>query len=308
MDLPPEDTLRWLVARYAHMRAEFGEFLDDAKLVQPDESHFPDEIKLDPDGIGTLFRRVLSYLPVADDVEFELAFVESEGAARAGGCGTGACGTGGTAEMAHGTVVDLGDRYGVAVPIACVSDPVLLTAALARAAGSVLLFEAGEEPDPGELGALSEIAAAAAGLGVLLASGAAHYKKGCGGMRVHRGTHLAVEETAIALALFVRAHDVKTSEARRHLEATQREAFDEALRWVDSNPEIVTALRETPQMLVDGVFQIQETKSVLGRLLARRKVQAVPADAPISRAKRERSPEEERRLAEARALVEEALK
>jgi hypothetical protein len=307
-ELPREDSLRWLVSRYAHLRAEYGEFLGDASLVTPDAEHFPDEVKLDPEGVATLLRRVLTYLPVSDDVAFELAFIEPDGGGGGGGCGTGACGKGGTAETAHGSVVDLGDRYGVALAMGEVGDPVLLTTALARAAGAIMLYEAGEELDPSESGAMGELAAVAAGLGVVVASGAAHYKKGCGGMRMHQGTHLGVNEAAVALALFARVHAVKPGDCRRHLETTQREAFDEALDWVDSNPELVARLRDAPAALADGFFDIHETKSVLGRLLAKRKANAPVEVAPASRPKRERSADEERRLAEAKALVEEALK
>ena len=59
---------------------------------------------------------------------------------------------------------------------------------------------------------------------------------------------------AVALALFLRLHDVKPGAARRHLETTQREAFEEALRWVDSNTPIVEALGAHPESLADGVL------------------------------------------------------
>lgn len=309
MDLPSEESLRWIVSRFSHLLSEYGEFLGKPDLVQPDDEFFPDEVKVDPEGVATVFRRVLSYTPVSEDVDFELAFLEPEGGG--GGCGSGACGAGkgGTAETKHGTVVDLGERYGVALSVGDVMDPTLLTTALARSAGGVFLYEAEEELDPDELGPMSELAAVAAGLGVLVASGAALYKKGCGGVRMHQGTYLSVEEACVALALFVRTHDLKASAAKRHLATTQSEAFDEALRWVDSNPEIVAALRTTPELLVDGLFEIHETKSVLGRLMAKRKAQSTElAPAGVKAAKRERSPEEERRLAEAKALVEEALR
>jgi hypothetical protein len=314
VDLPSEDSLRWIVSRFARVQSAFGEFLEKPLLVRPNGEHFPDEVKVEPDGVMTIFRRVLSYTPVAEDVEIELAFIErEEGAGSAGGgggCGSGACGTGkGSAgEAQRGTVVDLGNRYGVALAIGDVTEPTLLTTALARSAGSLLLYEGEAEVDPGDLGPLSEVAAVAAGLGVLVANGAALYKKACGGLRMHQGTHLSVEEAGVALALFVRMHDEKPGAVKRDLPTTQSEAFDEALRWVDSNPEIVASLKRSPELLVDGVFDIQETKSVLGRLMARRKSQSAELGPESAKPKRERTPEEERRLAEAKALVEEALR
>ncbi len=78
------------------------------------------------------------------------------------------------------------------------------------------------------------------------------------------GTQLGVAATAVSLALFLRVHDVKPGAARRHLETTQREAFDEALRWVDSNVKIVSALRAHQVAGGRGVRD-RETKGLLAR-------------------------------------------
>jgi hypothetical protein len=109
------------------------------------------------------------------------------------------------------------------------------------------------------------------------------------------------------LALFMAVHDCKPSAARGHLEATQREAFDEAWVWVQSNDKLVGDLRDRPELLEDGVFPLEPVRGLLGRLFAKRNGAVEPPPTP-SGARRQRTPEEERRLAEARALVDEALR
>jgi hypothetical protein len=131
-------------------------------------------------------------------------------------------------------------------------------------------MEAGEEVAADELGGMSELAAIASGLGVLITSGAHVYGKSCGGARISRHTHLALEEAAVALALFAELHGVKPGAVKAHLETTQREAFAEAHDWVTSNPAIVAQMRTRPEMLEAGMFRIEETKGFFGKLMARR--------------------------------------
>jgi hypothetical protein len=150
----------------------------------------------------------------------------------------------------------------------------------------------------------AEIAAVLSGFGVLLANGSNVFMKGCSGVKLHRGTSLTVEEVAAALAIFVRRFDHAPGKAKKYLEPTQLEAFEEALAWADQNEEILEKLRTAPELLEDGVFEFGKPKGVLARIF-RKKPKDEPAElAPKART---RTPEEERRLAEARALVEEAL-
>ncbi len=188
-----------------------------------------------------------------------------------------------------------------------VGEPVVLAASLARCVGGMVLGEAEEDVAEPERLATAEIAATLCGLGVLLLSGSCVYTKSCGGLRAHQGTVLDVPSSAVALALFLRVHERKPGEARRHLETTQREAFDEALRWVDSKPTMVEALRVHPESLADGIFPPEESKGIFARLFGGRAV-AAPEEmiAPVKR--RVRSAEEEKRLAEDRAIVEAALR
>jgi hypothetical protein len=172
----------------------------------------------------------------------------------------------------------------------------------------MVLGEAGETTTDGERLATAEVAATLCGFGLLLLCGACVYTKSCGGLRAHQGTQLDVPSSAVALALFLRLHDKKPGAARRHLDTTQREAFDEAVRWVDSNGAIVDALRVHPESLADGVFAIEPVKGFLARVFGA-KPAALPdaVAAPVSK-RRARTEAEERRLAEDKAIVEEALR
>ena len=310
MELPNEDALRWLVSRMAHVLAEHGEAIGRPDLVLPTSEYFPDEFTLDPDGVLRVAKRIVAHAPVSDDIGLGLAFLEAGEKAPGGGCGSGACGTGGGAHgdgVSGGTVLETDRGYAITVAVADTGNPTLMTCALARGVGAIVLSEAGEEVDLDALGPMSELAASAVGFGVLLTSGAYVYGKSCGGVRMRQATHLSVEEHATLLALFCRVHDHKPGAARAHLETTQKEAFDEALRWVDSNPRIVEALRTVPASLADGVFPIEAPKGILGRLFARRAEPRPEEIAPPSK-RTPRSEAEMRRLAETRALVEEALK
>jgi hypothetical protein len=185
----------------------------------------------------------------------------------------------------------------------------VLTAVLARAVGELVLHEAGEGvDDPAD----AEIAAAACGLGVLLANGAAVWAKSCGGLRMAQATALPVDEAVVPLALFVALRGAKRSAAVAHLHATQREAYDLAEVWVESNPKLVEALRDRPALLEAGLFSMEPARGIVGRWLHKRKVEKerdVDAGAAVGGATPGAALTEEkrRRLEEARALVDEVL-
>ena len=307
MDLS-EDAIRSIVAHIAHLRAEYGEVLEDPDLVEPTGEFFPDDFTMDPEGVGALLERVMSYAPLSEGLPVELGFFEPEEGGGGGGCGTGACSPGETKQVARGSALETPDGYAAIVAVADVGEPALLTASLSRSVGRMVLFEADEDVDPRDEGALSELTAAACGLGLLLMNGASVYKKGCGGMRQHQGTFLSVTELALATAIFVRLHDKKPRSVRKHLAPTQSEAFDAALSWVDGQPKLMQALREAPETLEDGVFELGAPQGVLARLLAKKDADRDPLDvAGTVRRPTPRSDAEEARLAEARRLVEDAL-
>ena len=313
-----DDALRSIVAHLAHLRAEYGDVLGNLDLVEPNGDYFPDAFALEPAAIDRLMRRMMTYAPLASDLEVQVVFVEpdTEGTS-GGGCGTGACSPGDKTpgkQVMKGGAAETADGYAVVIASGDVAEPKLLTASLARSMGRLVLFEADEEVDPRVEGALSELTAVACGLGVLLLNGASVYKKGCGGMRQHQGTFLGASELALACALFIRVTDRKPGAVRRHLAVTQREAFDSALDWVDGQPKLVRALMNEPETLADGIFALEEKKGLLSRLLSsspKERKHDDEADAlaalSVPRPAKERTEEERRRLAETRALVEEAL-
>ena len=300
MDLPSDDSLRWLVRTYARLRARHAEAFTAPALLQPTGAFFPDEFRVDAPSVERLLRRLIGYSPVADDVGIELAFVEpTEGSG--GGCGSSACGPTGS-PGARRTVEELCDGYRVFVAASDVPNPDLLTTSLARAVGALVLHEAGEDVDPGD----DEVAGVACGFGVLLARGASVWAKSCGGLRMAQATTLSVEEACVALALFVAIHDARVSDARAHLGATQREAFDLAQAWVESNPLLVEALRDRPALLETGLFDLEPVRSLVGRWFHKRKLDR-ELRAPVAPARAPLSDDKRRRLEEARALVDEVL-
>ena len=302
MDLPPDDSLRWIVRTYARLRARHGEAIGSPPLVQPTGEFFPDEFRVDAPSVERLLRRMMSYAPLAGDLGIELAFVAPSGDHAGGGCGSAACGPGGGGAGPGRTVDELADGYRVFVPATDVGNPDLLTTALARAVGSLVLHEAGEEPVDGD----DEIAAVACGFGVLLASGSAVWAKSCGGLRMAQATGLPVEEVCVALALFVAVHGLKLAHARAHLGATQREALDLAAAWVESNPLLVEALRDHPATLESGTLEIEPVRGLVGRWLHKRRVDR-ELRAPVAAPAAPVSDDRRRRLEEARALVDEVL-
>ncbi|MBK6696962.1 MAG: hypothetical protein IPG50_32975 [Myxococcales bacterium] len=314
MDLPSDDTLKHLVSRYGAFVAAHGAAIGKPALLLPTGEFFPDEFKGDADGVAAFLKRMLSYAPLSAELPVGLRFVEPEDGESGGGCGSGACSPSKKASCGPGeskdetprglAVHDAGEGYVVDLSIPDVGHSIRLAATLARAAGALVLLEAGEG-DADDADVASEIAAVACGYGVLLLSGSYVYAKGCGGVRVHQSTTLAPAELGVLLALFVRAHGIKPGRARGQLEVTTKEAFDTALAWVDSNTDLVAALQTSPESLAHGLFTVGPTKSFLGRLFGKKSAEAPPPVAAAPR--RQRSAEEERRIRESRALVEEAL-
>jgi hypothetical protein len=306
VDLPNDAALRAIVSTYGRLRAAYGEAIGDPALLQPTGEFFPDEFAPDVPGVGRLFARMLAYAPLASDLPVELAFVAAEGEeGHAGGCGSAACGPRGAGRALAGDVDDLGDRYRVSVAATDVAHPVLLASSLGRAVGGLVLLEAGEGADDVDP-ATSEMAAAMCGFGVLLAAGSAVWAKSCGGLTMAQATALSVEEAAVVLALFVAVHGRSVAEARRHLDATQREAFERAVEWTESNPLLVETLRDRPALLQGGGFDIEPTRGLLGRWLHRRRLDR-DLRAPVAAPRSTLSEAQRRRMEEAKALVEEVL-
>jgi len=134
-------------------------------------------------------------------------------------------------------------------------------------------------------------------------------------VRMHQHTNLSVEEQAVALAIFAKLHGHKHGSVQAHLDTTQRDAYGEARAWVDSNAKLVGSLRSYPERLADGVFAVEPVRGLLARVFSRSHDETLEpqGDWASSRAAKTkpakgRSEDEQRRLAEAKALVEEALR
>ena len=284
------------MARLARILAAHGDAFEGAELVTPTGAHFPDHFARDQKSLERLIARVASYTPLGEDVPLSFVLVED-------GTDDGHCTSGCSkpASRIDGVQRD-GDGYRVAIPVTELGNATRLVCALARGISSAVLAEAGEDVAPREVGLESEIVAVASGFGVVLLEGSHVYTKSCGGPAIHRGTALATEELAALLAFFCARAELPARAARKHLGATQAEAFDEAWAFVQSNDAIVKKLREAPELLEGGAFSFETKRGgLLSRLFSSREAEV----APVS--KKARDPEEERRLAEARALVEEEL-
>lgn len=308
MALPSDETLKWLISRYAAVLAAAGDAFEGAELVTPTGEHFPDRFERDGESVARLVHRMTTYTPLSEDLQMQVSFFEPEDAESESGGGCGSCGPTSCAPKkkaspATSRVESIHGGYRLAINVADTSNPVVLTSTIARCLGAMLLTEA-EVEDVEEIAVESEIAAAACGFGVLMSAASHVYGKSCGGVSIRRATALSLEESALMLALFCAVSEVKPSKARAHLEPSQREALADALDFVACNPKIIRALREAPETLADGHFRITHEKSLLGRLFSR------DEEPELSMPVKQRpamSEDEKRRLAEAKALVEEAL-
>ena len=298
MDLPDHESLRRIVRSFAHLRAAHGEGIGRPPMVQPTGAFFPDEFRGDAASVARLLKKMIDLAPLSPEIGVELAFAVPD-EERAGGCGSLACGSG-SGSAAGLSVEELADHYRVVVSTNDVANADVLATSLARSIGALVLLETDEPVSP----ASSELAAVACGFGVLLLNGAAVWAKSCGGLRMAQATSLAAEEIAVALALFAAVHEYRPSEARRHLGATQRAAFEVAQDWVDSNPWLIESLRDAPHRLVTGEIDLEPVRGIFGQWWHRRKLdQALRA--PSSRPPSLVSEARRRRIEEIEALLDE---
>ena len=299
MELPGDDSLRTIVRTFAHLRAAHGASIGVPALVQPTAEFFPDVFRPDVPSLRRLLQRMMDHAPLSSELGVELAVLVPE-PDHAGGCGSAACSTGpgGSSSV---DVVELEHGYRVVVSATDVGNADVLSTSLARSVGALVLHEAGEFVSP----AASEIAAVVCGFGVLLLNGSAVWAKSCGGLRMAQATVLAAPEMAVALALFAALHGYRVSQARKHLGATQREAFDVAQDWVESNPLLVASLADCPERLETGRLELEPVRGVLGQWLHKRKLEQMLRATPSNGASAI-SEERRRRLEEVSALMDEA--
>lgn len=270
MDLPDDRTLRELVQRYASIIERFGADIGQRPMVLPNGRFFPDVFNGDLPSVKRLLRRMQQHAGMAD-IPLELGVVDPEADGEA--CGTGACGSCAapnvSPQVSAARLVDLGDGWRVNIAPSEVRNPVVLTAALARALGHVFLLEetSPERPIEEPLEVSVELTTVALGLGTLLLSGSYLYQKSCGGPNVACLTALGVGELSVAFALFAKHGGHALRRARAELDATQRDQLSEAETWLLSNPSVSRLLAHDPLRLVLGDFELSAPKSWMARLL-----------------------------------------
>ncbi len=315
MDLPNDTRLSWLLGCSARLLERGAEPVRG--LVEPTVEFFPDRVEPRPDSLRALFLRTLEHAGLAD-VPVDVSVVTPEGET-AGGCSSGACGPAPSAG-ASAPLLRQGDGYAVALPLGLGASPPLLGAHLARVVAGIFLHEADALAtlDRREVDAAIDVTATLLGFGVMITNGSHVTQKGCGGVRVVRGTTLPVEETAVAFALFASLFDVDERTARRHLEATPREAFDHAMAWSRANASVVRLVRDSPRAIEGGAFRLRPARGWLARTLGIG-VRKAPTDAlevdeetllrELAKPRQARPADAARaaRLARARAIVDETL-
>lgn len=271
MELPDDRTLRELVQRYGSLLDRFGPDLGQRPMVLPNGSFFPDLFTGDLPSVKRLLRRMQGHAGMAD-IPIELGVADPEGLS-AEACGSGGCGSCATPSVspqaASARLVDLGDGWRVNIAPGEVQNPVVLTAALARALGHVFLLEetSSERPIEEPVEVTIELATVALGLGTLLLSGSYLYQKSCGGPNVACLTALGVGELSVAFVMFAKHQKHSLRRARAELDVTQRDQLNEAETWLLSNPSVSRLLAEDPIRLALGDFELSAPKSWMARLL-----------------------------------------
>lgn len=324
--LPAPEVIRAVVQRFGGLVSELGDELGERPLVLPTSEYFPDEFRPNAKGARRLLKRMQLHAGLSD-VPIELELIGDEPAQGGGACGTSSCGTGGCSPGQDEQVERLvphGDGWKLRMLAGELAHPVQLTTAIALALGHVFLFETAEAgTTPTDLSVNAEFAAVGLGFGVLLMEGSYVYSKSCGGPQVTSLTKLGCGELAIATALFSKLRGHKLRGALGELSTTQRAAMKEAQSLVDSNPRVLELLSNAPEALMHGKFELNDAKPWLVRLFgSRTKPDAIPetieemealasrmSGGALDRPSRDPAPstKEERRKAELRALVEEAL-
>jgi hypothetical protein len=272
MELPDDRTLRELVQRYASVIERFGADIGQRPMVLPNGTFFPDTFTGDFPSVQRLLRRMQQHAGMSDiPIQLGVASPDADADAACGSGGCGSCATPSAApELASSRLVDLGDGWRLNIAPDEVKNPVVLTAALARALGHVFLLEesSAERPIEEPIEVTVELTTVALGLGTLLLAGSHLYQKSCGGPSVACLTSLGVAELSVAFAMFCKQHGHSVRRARGELGATQQEQLSEAETWLLSNPRIGHLLVQEPLALVLGDFELSAPKSWMARLLS----------------------------------------
>jgi len=268
MELPNSEVRHGLVAAYANVVASLDLSSTERALVLPNGEYFPDVFNADEPSVQRMLDRLLEHAGLSD-----MALVARIwGGESAAGCGTGACGSCGPTQAdpeaeSVERLLDAGEHWQVNVLPAEVASPVALSSALCHAVALAVLREADSPPRHLELDLAVDLTAIALGYGVLLLEGSHIYRKSCGGPSIARTTALGPTEVALVLSLSAAVREQSLRPVAKYLSATQKEAFNEAAAWADSNSALVQALRSDPARVAHGEFQLREPSSWLGRWL-----------------------------------------
>jgi hypothetical protein len=322
VDLPNDDRLRWLLTRSAWLLERGCEPVRG--LVEPTARFFPERPDGTAEAMRALFARTVEHAGLGD-VDLDVSIhVPDQDPLGGGSCSTGACGTpkqkGDKGPPLLGTTAS---GYAVALPGALAGAPPLLGAHLTRIVAAMFLHEADAITglDRREVDGAVDLAATWLGFGVIVANGSHVVSKSCGGIRVTRATTLPVEEIGVALAMFAARFGVEAEQARRHLEPTPREAFDEGAAWVRANASTVRLLETSPRAIEEGAYRLKPARGWLARTFGfgakKAPADALEADddelvrelarAQAARPARPVDAAREARLARARAVVDDAL-
>jgi hypothetical protein len=266
MDLPNSEVRHGLVAAYAEVVASLNLLATERALVLPNGEFFPDVFTKDEASVQRMLDRLLEHAGLSD-----MALIVRFWGESAAGCGTGACGSCGPAPADAESesverLLDAGEHWQVNVLPAEIGSPVALSSALCHAIALSVLREA-DVPPHLALDLAVDVTAIALGYGVLLLEGSHIYRKSCGGPSIARTTALGPSEVALVLALSAAVSEQPLRKVGKHLSATQREAFAEAVAWAESNPALIQDLRRDPARVARGEFELREPNSWLGRWL-----------------------------------------
>ena len=259
--LAPEPRIAAVVQGYARVIDRFGNKIGTRPMVLPTGEFFPDAFTGDEQSVQALFERMKQHAGLGDLVmSVRVAPVEGQG----GGCGGScACDSAGAAPVQRLVRDETGWHLAVLAGEVRIAE--VLTTHMARGLAVAFLVESG-----GGSSAPVDLVAVALGFGALLLEGSYVYRKSCGGPSIAHFTELGTEELAIALAVFAAVGGHRVRLAQRELGPTQREALGDARAWIESNGDLVERLRQAPERVAAGDFEIRETRPWLARVLGSR--------------------------------------
>jgi len=90
-------------------------------------------------------------------------------------------------------------------------------------------------------------------------------------------THMTVDELSLALAMYCKMHGENPRVARRHLDATPKMHFDEAVVWAESNTKVINLVASDPATIGEGGYSLNQARGWFSRLIGLGKSRGVTA-------------------------------